>query len=471
MLILCLVCTAQAEWYLNVDEDLNAGAGYINVYSADGTTWVQGFSYPNADLRANSTGSTAGGDFQVLLQANTLLYTANLTNPYWVVQPSGPGNKQPEANYYHEKDGWETGDDVVFEYRVVSNNLSEAGYDCRAFIKVLDAGGGWATTTYEWADLTVGPKTLRIPGSAVVGADPRVQAGFSVKGLNVNSTDPIAALGIVVVPYYSKAVFPNPADGASVGLDLTNLSWTNADPNNPADKAGVTCNVYFKVDDGDPNFLAGPIATGITNETIALADYSITLADETTYVWRVDCIDPNTGGSPRTIKGDLWTFTVTDVPPAANAGADKFLWLSMPDGDGDPAKVTFTVTGTYTDDNKSPITRAEWVQGVHEGGGTVTKVSETWTPGVGSGTVSATFSATDTGWLFLTLEVQDSAGTGADLMNTGVYGTCAQAATEDPDDTYDATGDLDGNCKKDLNDFAIFAAGWLDCDANKITCP
>jgi hypothetical protein len=480
MLVMCLVGAAGADYYLNVDEDLNVGAGYINVYSADGTTWVQGFAYPNADLRATTTGSTAGGDFQALLQANTLLYTANKTNPFWVDQTTLLGAKQPEANYYHEKDGLD-GQPIEFEFRVLSNNLTAAGYECRGFIKVLDAGGNWATTTYEYTDLTVGTHTLNIPGSAVTGADPRVQAGFSVKGLNVNTTDPVAALGIVVVPYYSKAVYPNPADGANVGLDTTSLSWTNANPKNLSDT--IACNVYFEVDDGDPNFFGGPIATGITDGTIALADYSITLADNTTYSWRVDCIDPNTGGAPVTLIGDLWTFTVTDVPPVVNAGLNQYVYLSG-------GTAAFTLSGSYTDDGKSTITRAEFVQGTHEKAPetVVTYGAKVWTPGAGihtSGTVTQAITVDGNGWFAFNLEVEDGAGIGTDVggnytpgtpnneagVRAGVYGTCAEAATEDPADTYDATGDLNGDCKKNLADLSLFAAGWLDCDSAKTSCP
>ncbi len=479
MVVLCMVVGVQAE-YLNVDEDLDVGQGYMNVYAADGTTYLFGSEWANLDLRATSSGTTAGGDFQVLLQANTNTYDDNLTDPYWVNQTTLLGNVQPEANYYHEKDGWD-GQPVDFEYRVVSNNLAAAGYECRAFIKVLDAGGGWATTTYEYADLTVGSHTLSIPGSVVNGVDPRVQAGFSIKGLNVSSSDPTALLGVVVVPYYSRPVFPTPADGDNVGLDTTSLSWTNADPNNPNDQ--ISCNVYFEIDDNDPNFYGAPIATGITDGTILLADYGVSLTDDTMYTWRVDSIDPNTGGSPVTIIGDLWTFTVTDVPPVVNAGLNQYVFL-------DGGTATFTLSGSYTDDGKSTIERAEFVEGVHEKAPAtvVTYGTKVWTPGAGihtSGTVTQEISVDGNGWFAFNLEVEDSAGVGTDEggnqtpgsphdeagVRAGVYGTCAEAATEDPDDVYDATGDLDSNCKKDLADFAIFAAGWLDCDSTKITCP
>jgi hypothetical protein len=49
----------------------------------------------------------------------------------------------------------------------------------------------------------------------------------------------------------------------------------------------------------------------------------------------------------------------------------------------------------------------------------------------------------------------------ADTVIVGVYPTCGAAAAGDPDDLWDATGDLDSSCKVDLADFALFAANWL----------
>ncbi|MHC4906276.1 MAG: hypothetical protein ACYTEN_10680, partial [Planctomycetota bacterium] len=56
-------------------------------------------------------------------------------------------------------------------------------------------------------------------------------------------------------------------------------------------------------------------------------------------------------------------------------------------------------------------------------------------------------------------------------VRAGVYGTCAEAVTEDPDDPWDTTGDIDGDCDKDLADFALLAADWLGCNAAKTACP
>ncbi len=267
-----------------------------------------------------------------------------------------------------------------------------------------------------------------------------------------------------------QAYNPNPAEGEEVPLNLAALSWNNPDPRKEGDT--ISCSVYLSQ---DPNNL-DLIASNVTDGMVDLAGAGVTLNDNgMPYYWRVDSLDPNTPGPAIVTPSEVWTFVVGDVPAVVDAGADQYNWIYMPDGDGDPAKVTFTVMGSYTDDGKSTISRAEWVQGTHEGGGTVTKVSETWTPGEGSGTVEATFSATGSGWLFLTLEVEDESGVGSDTMNVGVYGTCIEAAREDPNDDLggrypNGHGDINGDCQTNLEDFAILAGSWLECMTVKAGC-
>lgn len=274
---------------------------------------------------------------------------------------------------------------------------------------------------------------------------------------------------------YGQAYDPDPADGAIVTVDLENLSWKNHDPNDL-----FTFDVYLEAEGPvvDPNFHSAPIASGITAKTVNLASAGVTLLDNTVYTWRVDSTDPN-NGFPVHFPGVVWTFQVGDVVPVVNAGANQYNWIYMEDGDGDPAKVTFTVTGTYTDDAKSDITSAQWVQGTHEGGGTVTIESQTWTPGAGthsSGTVEAVVSATATGWLALRLEVEDAVGVSSDSMNVGVYGTCLEAALEDPADNTiednwpNGHGDINGDCVTDLEDFALMASSWVTCMTEKAGC-
>ena len=93
------------------------------------------------------------------------------------------------------------------------------------------------------------------------------------------------------------------------------------------------------------------------------------------------------------------------------------------------------------------------------------------------GTVEAVVSATGNGWLFLTLEVEDAVGTGSDTMNVGIYTTCLEAALEDPADTTIESnwpngqhGDINGDCKTDLEDIAVLASSWVQCMTVKAGC-
>jgi hypothetical protein len=272
---------------------------------------------------------------------------------------------------------------------------------------------------------------------------------------------------------YGQAYDPNPVNGSTVPLSLSQLSWKNHDPNDV-----FTFNVYLEAEGPvvDPNFTSAPIATGITTNTLNLASAGVTLLDNKIYTWRVDTTDPNNGG-PVTFTGPVWSFQIGDVAPVVNAGSNQYVWLVNGAGN-------FTLLGSYTDDGKSPITRAEWIQGTHQmaGGTIVTMGTQTWNPTAKTVTVSVNVQnpvagQAATGWYEFMLEVQDAIGTGSDTVNGGVYGTCLEAALADPADTTIETnwpngqhGDINGDCKTDLEDFALLALSWLDCMTVKAGC-
>lgn len=333
------------------------------------------------------------------------------------------------------------------------------GEDVFGVISKSDPNDEWLFYT---ADLTA-------PAGAVTGR-------YLIRMYQPSAGDGVVSYDNVSVydaALYGQAYDPEPTNGATVDLNLNTLSWKSHDPEDV-----FTYDVYLEPDDGDPNFASAPIAAGITDTTVNLSSAGVTLMDNTVYTWRVETTDPNDGGAV-VFPGVVWTFQIGDVVAVVDAGANQYNWIYMEDGDGDSAKVTFTVTGTYTDDAKSDIVRAEWVQGTHEGGGTVTIESQNWTPGTGthsSGTVEAVVSATGNGWLVLTLEVEDAIGTSSDTMNAGVYNTCLEAALEDPsDNTIESNwanghGDIDGDCDTDLEDFAILASSWAECMTIKAGC-
>jgi len=285
----------------------------------------------------------------------------------------------------------------------------------------------------------------------------------------------------------TKAINPVPADGAIASSVLTTaLSWRNPDPNNPADT--ITCDVYFldagtAMPAGDPNM--GPsvldpgviqIADDLEGETISFND-ALTpvgpLQDGHYYFWAVHCTDTN-GGSPVTTQGDTWYFVAGDAPPVVSAGPDEYAWIAKEDGDGNPLEYTITVTGTYIDDGKSPITSAGFVNlgwdiDLEQDG--LLKVSEIWdqTPGTvhTSGTVTAVYKTVDgttaiPGYWDLQLQVTDGAGTGQDTALVRVDVDCGTATENDPRDSWNGYYDVNNDCVVDLSDFLDFVDKWMD---------
>ena len=295
--------------------------------------------------------------------------------------------------------------------------------------------------------------------------------------------------------FYNQAYAPDPTDDAVVDLSLDDLFWSNRPSGTPGDT--VTFDVYFE-DEGiitdpnlfDPNFLSAAIKTGITASTVNLTAEAITLTDEHTYSWRVDSHDPNTSGTAVNTQGLVWLFAISDTAPAVDADVDtvsnlQYTWVDEADADNDANTVTLTLSGSYTDDGKSPITAAFFEEGAHEqaGGTIVTIGTQTWTPGAGthmSGTVTAPVTITNpvagqtaNGLYRFWLNVTDGAGNSANETTRIVYMTCIEAALADPDDPMYQQwqhGDIDGDCDIDLVDFSILAERWASCMTPKAGC-
>ena len=367
-----------------------------------------------------------------------------------------------------------------------------------------DTGGG-SLDSDVWD-----PISLDTPGSYVfVSAEPipdRTAAITPVLGTTgVGTILEIDNVWLGKAGTYSmtKASNPNPANGATVGSSLEMLSWTNPEPFNPAE--ATTCDVYF-LDAGelplpeDPNL--GPdlvdsgaiqIADDLPAEILDLNDALETvlpLNDDHYYYWAVHCTDPNNGVFI-TSQGDIWYFYTGDAVPVVDAGPDQFMWLSQDDseldGGNDPNVRWFKVIGTYTDDGKSEIADAnsvnlnwEWdpdngefgiieVSDVHdEDTQTVTAVYKTVYAEGGDPDMSTAIP----GYWNLELQVTDGIGTGRDASYHRIDEDCLSAAENDPSDDYDGAGDFNRDCKKNLADFAVFAAGWLECNALKLDdCP
>ena len=119
----------------------------------------------------------------------------------------------------------------------------------------------------------------------------------------------------------------------------------------------------------------------------------------------------------------------------------------------------------------------------------IEKVSQDWTPGPGvhtSGTVTAVFrtygptaaalagkpETVIPGYWDMQLQVFDGTGMGQDVAYVRVDVDCATAAQADASDPYDGYFDANNDCVINMEDFAVFAEAWLNCNDNKLTtCP
>jgi hypothetical protein len=331
----------------------------------------------------------------------------------------------------------------------------------------------------EWANYSI--EAVAPAGTATV----RVILGTYGEGGTARFDNAVLELGA------PKATNPIPGNTDVVGATLTELSWTNPDPNNPVDT--ITSDVYF-LDAGtsllikDPNMGPMEIDPGVSliadDTTAESVTIPFALDEDHYYYWAVHCTDPHGDpNGPVTTQGDTWYFYTGDAIPVVDAGPDEFAWVAKEDGDGNPLEYTITVTGTYTDDGKSPIADANFVNlgwDIANGDAGILKVSQTWdqTPNTvhTSGTVTAVFKTVDgttqiPGYWDLQLQVTDGAGVGEDVAYVRVDVDCATAAANDDSASYDGYYDTNNDCIVNLADFADFAKAWLDCNANKLdTC-
>jgi hypothetical protein len=268
----------------------------------------------------------------------------------------------------------------------------------------------------------------------------------------------------------TPALRPVPSVGAGIDPAATSISWENPDP-------AFTAVAYLLESDTllteDPNLGPDFVDTNVQELSVdsesGYESAAVSLSVDKHYYWAVHVIDPNDGG-PVTIPGFTWYFQTFDAPPTdVSAGADKYLWLTMDDGTPTDGKVTFELTGTYTDDGESNVDTT-WALDEDLTETDPTTVVTIDTPGDATTTVTID----NTGWFYFDFTVSDDVGSASDTVNVGVYVDACEAANEDPDDipaTYpNGHGDIDGDCDTDMDDFVLLAASWLECMSEKLDC-
>lgn len=208
---------------------------YMNIFDTGGayqfgSAWALADTKSTLDVSANT----------LTLQPNFNLYADNPTDPYWVNQTTGEGEKVCEALTFVEPAGF-SGSDLTFYGDVLSFTLDTNMYAVTFFIKALDPANGYVDAlngTKVFPLSASGPFTVSAT-AAELTAGLVIQYGFSVTGMNANPADE-AALGSVVVGIDNASVndlnsiyanvYPNPAQGQlyiSTEADVTEYRIVN----------------------------------------------------------------------------------------------------------------------------------------------------------------------------------------------------------------------------------------------------
>jgi len=226
--------------------------GYMNVFElpASGGGYVFGSPWGVDGLRATFDDSAA----KMTLFPNSV----DDPNPFWYLPEGGPGsmgNKNMEANCYHEvSDGSLSGVTVTFQGNVVSNSFTSS-HVARIFIK--DFAPDYSSHNETMIDLTPGPFSF----SLETEPDParHVQWGFVVTGVNVWITD--------IAPYGNAVIATG--DGPTCPGDLNNDGFVD-----DADFV-IFASAYNILDCADPSMPAGCPADLNGDDFVDDADFVI----------------------------------------------------------------------------------------------------------------------------------------------------------------------------------------------------
>jgi hypothetical protein len=274
--------------------------------------------------------------------------------------------------------------------------------------------------------------------------------------------DDLAHVGFdnVTVTVPGKALRPVPAVGTLLPDVSTDLTWDDA--------AGASTVAAYLLEsdvllDNEPNmgqFTPGVFEPGTQTLTVdgskESADVTGLLTAGKYYYWNVH-VDGTAGYT--------WNFEASDdAIPTVDAGADQYLETT-----GSP--MVLNLSALVTDDGTPTITWADSSNAGDRDPDTAIVINSASTAAT-TVTLTNGVSGVVNGWYQFEITVNDGVNPAVtDQVAVGVYGTCKEAAAADPADGWVSVGDLDGSCKTDLVDFALFAGSWLDCNALRISCP
>jgi hypothetical protein len=386
----------------------------------------------------------------------------------WEQYNGWPGGGEGGAVY--QIDGWNEGSTQFYDTVHTIAFTPEAGYGVVLTSLDLNVWSGGGNTSVNWAvtgslGRVLGSGTWETPNGSVVTHTINL-AGNGSETLTLSlqqisgHTAYLAMDNLTFSENFSYLV-PDPFNSETdVRTDLADrnvpgaISWDYI--NDPNISQIVGYDVYF--DANEVLVTTGSPSVKVANNQ-SNASYIPTLDWGKTYYWRVDMnvyFDFIPSTDPNTVVGPVWSFTTKqeDAAPVVNAGDNILTTLAL----ASPPNA-LVLDGSVTDDYSSPLTIKWEAFEVTLGGGLTTKVvfADATDP-------RTAVTISEAGTYILQLTATDNNGSFSDQMEIVVF--------EDACLAKKATGtwvanyyDRNGDCIVDLEDFAIFAAEWLNSTA------
>ena len=245
---------------------------------------------------------------------------------------------------------------------------------------------------------------------------------------------------------------PIPQDGAAVKASTTTeVRWVNAVNAGPTEVEAL----FRKI--GEPNSII--LERQVISSWVGQAPLP-PLEEDTDYAWIINYYNNSSDKNPEVALRAK--FNTGNMPPKINL-VDRYVWLSMDDGDEDPTKLSLVLDGNVEDDGKTPELNYVWESVFADSSIPAIDIDPNYT----EPTPTAVFYAT--GHWTIKLTVDDTLLQDEDTTDIYVYSTPCLAAMGDPEDA-ELIGDLDSDCDTDLEDFVWFTLDWMYCMSEKLGC-
>jgi hypothetical protein len=269
--------------------------------------------------------------------------------------------------------------------------------------------------------------------------------GFGGKG-TVNAAFDPETNKTIFTAVHPLAVVPS-TENSFLSAGQVTLSWTLPDPCVPGQ--AVPVDVYITDDYWALMNFTDPASIRVLSQSNA-PNVTVTVEGQRRYWWAVDAY---VGSPSDPVYSPIFSFYVGNQAPTVEISADPpAAWLP----DGNDVMLDATITDDVTETEQitktwsvvsEPSENAAFIHNVN--------AEDTLVSFKELGTYTLRLTADDG-------EVADNIGTAE--ITIRVFENSCDAAKSVPGFAL-MTGDLNADCRNDFLDFAIFADGWLDCNA------